>query len=41
MANVEEIGGVTELLVGERFWPTSSDRIAEIEKGFLGLSPSL
>ena len=32
--------GVAELLGGERFWPTSSDRITEMEKGFLGVSPS-
>ena len=32
--------GVTELLGGERFCPTSSERMTEIEKGFLGVPPS-
>lgn len=38
----EEKGGVVNdtLLVGDRFWPISSERMTEIENGFLGLSPS-
>ena len=40
VADVEgKLRGVTELLGGERFCPTSSERMTEMEKGFLGVSP--
>lgn len=35
-----KLRGVTELLGGDRFCPTSSERMTEMEKGFLGVSPS-
>lgn len=36
----KELCGVTEWLEGERFCPTSSERMTEMEKGFLGVCPS-
>lgn len=40
VADAKEKDGVEALLGGERFCPTSSDKMTDIENGFLGLSIS-